>query len=622
VALRFPRGIKFAVSTEKKMNVLFGVVTLAFLGVFLKLFYLQILNYPYYRGLSDSNSLRLITVRAPRGIITDRNGEILATNIPSYSLYVVPADLKAYGPTMVRLSQILDEPLSSLEMTVESRRQRRKFEPIRLQAHLDETLVAQIEENRARLPGVYIQMEPERYYPHGELASHILGYIGEISEDDLTRLRENGYSVGAVVGKKGIERVYDQVLRGEDGGVQIEVDASGVQRRTLAYKKPVQGQTLLLSIDWKVQQLAEQLLGDQIGSIVVTNPQTGEILAMVSHPNFDPNEFVSGISYKDWNKLLKDKNHPLENRAIQGQYPPGSIFKLITALGALEEGVIDFKKVFLCKGIFWYKTWPYRCWRTSGHGWVNLERAIIESCDIFFYQLGLLVKVDKIYSTAKEMGLGNKTKVDLDSEVAGLVPNAQWKESTQHVPWFPGNTIQMSFGQGYLLTTPLQMLDMTSGLAMDGKIYKPHLLYKIVDQNTGRTVFEKQPEILKKTNIDQKYLDFIKATMEKVISSDFGTGKKARIPGVRVAGKTGTSENPHGDDHAWFTAFSPAEDPKVAIIVMVENGGEGGVVSAPIAKRVMQQTLGMDVTPWQTPTPVTALETPGFKPPPVMGVAP
>jgi len=622
VALRFPRGIKFAVSTEKKMNVLFGIVSLAFLVVFLKLFYLQILNYPYYRGLSDTNSLRLITARAPRGIITDRNGEILATNVPSYSLYVVPADLKSYGPTMVRLSQILDEPLSSLELTVESRRQRRKYEPIRLQTHLDENLIAQIEENRARLPGVYIQMEPERYYPHGELASHILGYIGEISEEDLTRLRENGYSVGAVVGKKGIERVYDQVLRGEDGGVQVEVDASGIQRRTLAYKKPVQGQTLQLSIDWKVQELAEKLLADQVGSIVVTNPRNGEILAMVSHPNFDPNEFVSGISYKDWGKLLKDKNHPLENRAIQGQYPPGSIFKLITALGALEEGVIDFNKVFLCKGIFWYKTWPYRCWRTSGHGWVNLERAIIESCDIFFYQLGLLVKIDKIHDTAKDMGLGNKTKVDMDSEVAGLVPNAQWKESTQHVPWFPGNTIQMSFGQGYLLTTPLQMLDVTSGFAMDGKIYKPHLLYKIVDQNTGRTVFEKQPEILRSASIDQKYLDFIKTTMEKVISSDYGTGKKARISGVRVAGKTGTSENPHGDTHAWFTAFAPAEDPKVSVIVMVENGGEGGVVSAPMAKRVMEQALGMDVTPWQTPTPVVPQETPGLKPAPVMGVAP
>ncbi len=623
MALRFPRGIKFAVSTEKKMNVLLGIIAAVFFGIFLKLFYLQILNYPYYRALSDANSLRLITARAPRGIITDRNGEILATNIPTYSLYVIPADVKASGPTLLRLSQILDEPLSSLEILIESRKQRRRFEPIRLQTHLDDKLIAEIEENRVRLPGVYIQMEPERYYPHGELASHILGYIGEISEDDLTRLRESGYNVGDVVGKKGVERTYDQVLRGEDGGVQVEVDASGVQRRTLAYKKPIQGQTIELTIDWKVQELAEKLLGDQIGSVVITNPKTGEILAMVSHPNFDPNEFVSGISYKDWNKLLKDKNHPLENRAIQGQYPPGSIFKLITALSALEEGVIDFNKVFLCRGIYWYKTWPYRCWRTSGHGYMNLEHAIIESCDIFFYQLGLLVKIDNIYNVAKSMGLGAKTQVDLDGEVSGLVPNPQWKEATQHVPWFPGNTIQMSIGQSYLLTTPLQMLDVTSGLAMNGKIYKPHFLYRMVDENTGRTVYEKQPELLRTSDINQKYLDFIKSTMEKVISSDRGTGKRARIKGVRVAGKTGTSENPHGDNHAWFTAYAPADDPKVAAIVMVENGGEGGVVSAPIAQRVMEQALGLDVTPWQTPTPVAAASSePAPKPTAVMGVAP
>ncbi len=604
------------------MNFLLGGITLAFVLIFFKLFYLQILNYPYYRNLSDNNSLRLITARAPRGIITDRNGEILATNIPTYSLFMVPADVKAYSATLIRLSQILGEPLSSLELLIESRRQRRKFEPIRLESHLDEKLISEIEENRARLPGVYIQMEPERYYPHGELASHVLGYIGEISEEDLTRLREGGYAVGDSIGKKGMERTYDRILRGENGGVQVEVDASGIQRRTLAFKKPIQGQTLQLSIDWKVQELAEKLMADQVGSIVATDPKTGEVLAMVSHPNFDPNEFVSGISFKDWNKLLKDKNHPLQNRSIQGQYPPGSIFKLVTALSALEDGDIDLNKVFLCRGIFWFKTWPYRCWNSSGHGWVSLERAIIESCDIFFDQLGLLVKVEKIAKVARDLGLGSKTQIDLDSEAVGLVPNPRWKEATQHQPWFPGNTIQMSFGQGYLLTTPLQMLDVTSGIAMNGKIYKPHFLYKVVDQNTGRTIFDKQPEILLGAGLNQDHLSFIKGTMEKVITSDRGTGKKARIKGIRVAGKTGTSENPQGADHAWFTAFAPAEDPKVAVIVLVENGGEGGIVSAPIAKRIMEQALGLDVTPWQVPTPSAALDPLIAKPTPVTGVAP
>lgn len=604
MALKFHRG-KFGGSSEKKMDLLFGLVTLAFVAIFFKLFYLQILNYPYYRGLSDTNSLRLIPQRAPRGIITDRNGEILATNVPTYSLFLVPADMKTYGSTLVRLSQILEEPLSSLETMVESRRQRRKFEPIRLESHLDEDLIARIEENRVHLPGVYLQMEPERYYPRGELASHLLGYIGEISEGDLLRLKEAGYTVGDWVGKKGIERTYDKILRGFNGGVQVEVDASGVQRRTLAYRNPIQGQTLMLSIDIKLQQLAEDLLGDQVGSVIATNPKTGEILAMASKPNFDPNEFVGGISHKAWNKYLKDENHPLQNRSIQGLYPPGSIFKLVTAVAALEDQVLelDKEKVFLCRGIFWYKTWPYRCHHVFGHGWMNLERAIMESCDIFFFQVGLLVKVDKIYRVARRFGLGSKTKIDLDSEQAGLVPNPRWKESTQHMPWFPGNTIQMSFGQGYLLATPLQMLDLTCGFAMNGKIFKPHLLYRIVDQNTGRPVFEKQPELLQEVDTDQKYMDFIKSAMEKVVSNELGTGKKARIKGVRVAGKSGTAENPHGEDHAWFSAFAPAEDPRVAVIALVENGGGGGLVSAPIVKRVMEAALGQDITPWVTPTP-------------------
>ncbi|MGH7740024.1 MAG: penicillin-binding protein 2 [bacterium] len=610
---------KFSRSPEKKMRVLLVLISLGFFGIFSRLFYIQILNYPYYRNLSDVNSLRLIPEKAPRGIITDRNGEILATNKPTYSLFLVPAQVQAYGPTLVRLSQILEEPLSDLELLVESRRETRKFEPIRLRTHLDQKLIAQIEENRVHLPGVYIQMEPERYYPHGKLASHVLGHIGEIDAQELARMRSEGYQEGDWIGKKGVERTYDSVLRGENGGVEVEVDASGVQRRTLAYRKPIQGQTVMLSLDYKVQKLAEELMGDNIGAILVTNPKTGEILAMVSKPNYDPNLFVSGISFKDWNRLVNDKTFPMANRAIQGQYPPGSIFKLITTMAALEAHVIDYDKVFLCRGIFWYKTWPYRCWRTSGHGWINLQRAIIESCDIYFYQLGLRVKIEQISKMARMMGLGSKTGVDLDSEVPGLVPDPQWKERTLHQPWFPGNTIQMSIGQGYLLATPIQMLDMTSCIANDGTIFKPSLLYRVVDQKTGRTIYEKQPQILTQATFDPGHLKFLQDAMEKVISDPHGTGKKARIPGVLIAGKTGTSENPHGDTHAWFTAYAPADDPRVAVIVLVENGGEGGIVSAPIAQRLMEAALGVEVTPWATPT---VGPTPVEKPTPIVGVAP
>jgi penicillin-binding protein 2 len=328
-------------------------------------------------------------------------------------------------------------------------------------------------------------------------------------------------------------------------------------------------------------------------------------LAMVSRPNFDPNEFVGGISHRDWGKLMKDKGNPLQNRCVRGQYPPGSVFKLATTLAALEEKVIDLDKAkaFLCRGIFWFKTWPYRCHQTAGHGWMDLERGLVQSCDIFFYQTGLELKVDKLYRAARRLGLGSKTRVDLDSELTGLVPNPRWKESTQHMPWFPGNTIQMSIGQGYLLSTPLQMLDMTSGVAMNGKIHVPHLLKRVTDQKTGRTIYEKGAEVLMDAGFDKRYMTFLKSAMEKVVSSGNGTGKKARIPGVRVAGKTGTSENPHGDNHAWFAAYAPAQEPTVAVIVLVENGGEGGLVAAPMAKRLIEQVLGQEVTPWRTPTP-------------------
>lgn len=592
-----------SVVAERRIRTVFMLIAAGFSIVALRLLYLQIINYSHYRTLSNENSLRLIPQQAPRGLITDRNGVVLATNRPTYSLFLVPADLKAHPGTIDRLSDLLEVPRADLEQQVETRYKTRKFEPLRVQRHLSEELIARIEENRARLPGVYIQMEPERYYPRGSFASHVLGYIGEISEGELFRLRDQGYRVADILGKKGIEKVYDPLLRGELGGVQVEVTAAGVQKRILSYIPPVQGHTVSLTLDARVQAIAEDLLGDRPGAIVVSNPRNGEILALASKPGFDPNLFVGGISYKNWDRLLKDKLFPLQNRVIQGRYPPGSIFKIVTTVSILEDPAFDPKRTRLCRGIFWYKTWPYRCWLTSGHGWVDLTRALIESCDIYFYQMGLDVKIDKLYRTCRRFGLGSKTRIDLDSEDTGLVPNPKWKESTQHMPWFPGNTIQMSIGQGYLLTTPLQMLNVTCAIAMGNRIYQPHLLHRVLDQRTRRPRLERRREILLDAGVSKEHLAILRDALEKVVGSAAGTGKRARIPGVRVAGKTGTSENPHGENHAWFTAYAPAQNPEVAVIVLVENGGEGGVEAAPIAKRLMEAVMGMEVTPMVAPTP-------------------
>jgi penicillin-binding protein 2 len=515
------------------------------------------------------------------------------------------------------LSRILEEPLPTLEDLVSSRKYRRKFEPIRLRTHLTQDMIDRIQEHLSDLPGVYIQMEPERYYPFGEHASHILGNIGEINDEELFRLRADGYSPGDWIGKRGAEKIYDKYLRGEPGGFQVEVNPSGVQRRTVAYLPPVPGKTLRLTIDFEIQKLAEDLLGDQSGAVVAVDPRNGEVLALASRPEFDPNLFVSGISVQNWNKLLNDKAKPMQNRAIQGQYPPGSVFKIVTALAALDGKVVDPDKTLLCRGIYWYKTWPYRCWKNFGHGWVNLHRALVESCDVYFYQLGLQVKVDRLYRAARAFGLGSKTRIDLDGESSGLVPNARWKEATQHMPWFPGNTIQMSIGQGYLLTTPIQMLNLTCAMATNGTVYQPHLLYQILDERTGQPRMEYRLEELLTVPFQKDDISLVKKSLEQVVESTGGTGKKARISGIEIAGKTGTSENPHGENHAWFTAYAPVEDPRVAIIVLVENGGEGGVVAAPIAKRVIEAALGREVTPWGTPVPTPdedEQETPSLTP--------
>ncbi len=595
--------MRYVGPVEPKVERMRLFVYLAFSIIACRLFYLQILNYPTYRELSDANSLRLIPERAPRGLITDRRGVVLADNVPTYSLFLVPADVQTHALTLQKLSALLGEPLSGLEGIVATRKYRRRFEPIRLRTHLTEDLIALIEENKVDLPGVYIQMEPERHYPFGKMASHILGYIGEINDEELFRLRSDGYDPGDLIGKRGVEKIYDRYLRGEPGGFQVEVNPAGVQRRTVAYRAPVQGKILSLTVDFELQKLAEDLMGDLPGAAIVCNPKTGEILAMASQPGYNPNEFVGGISVKNWNKLLGDKMKPLQDRALQGQYPPGSVFKIVTTLAGLEDSSIDPERPYLCRGIYWYKTWPYRCWKTFGHGWVNLNNALIGSCDIYFYQAGLQIKVDHLYKAARAFGLGSRTQVDLDAESPGLVPNAKWKEATQHMPWFPGNTIQMSIGQGYLLTTPLQMLDVTCALANRGKIIRPHVLYQILDERTHQVRQEVRPETLLDTGFKAGNLERVRNALQMVVESVGGTGKKARIAGLEIAGKTGTSENPHGENHAWFTAYAPADDPTVAVIVLVENGGEGGIVAAPIAKRLIEKALGREVTPWASPTP-------------------
>jgi penicillin-binding protein 2 len=582
---------------QRKIRFFYWIISLGFLAVFLRVFFLQILNYSKYQNLLNENSMRFFPKQAARGIITCRHGQILATNKPSFSLFLVPAQLKSTSSTLVQLSEILGESLDSLEDMVALRSIDRRYEPILLQSHLTASLIAKIEENQERLPGVYIHVEPERYYPYGKLASHVLGYIGQISQQELLDLKGEGYQYGNWMGQKGIEKFYDQYLRGENGGTYVEVNAQGIQQKVLYQISSSPGDTAVLTLDMKLQRIADQLLKGKEGAVIVSNPRNGQILALASHPNFNPNDFVGGISVKNWKHLIDNPEHPLENKAIQNGYPPGSVFKLVVSQAALADRVVTPSQLFLCRGIFWYDSWPYRCWDIYGHGWISMHNALVESCDIYFYQVGLKLKISRIYQMARRMGLGSLTGIDLSSEGMGLVPNPRWKEAVLREPWFPGNTIQLSIGQGYLLTTPIQMLDVISEIAENGKVYRPHLLLKIVDPKTKQVVFKYKKTVLLRTKIPKNIINFVKSAMCDVVNSSYGTGVYARIPGVEVAGKTGTAETPHHEkSDGWFVAIAPAQHPKVAVVVMIEHGGEGGLCAAPIAKKLIEAALGYTTT--------------------------
>jgi penicillin-binding protein 2 len=344
-------------------------------------------------------------------------------------------------------------------------------------------------------------------------------------------------------------------------------------------------------LDARLQQAAEEALGDLAGAVVALDPRNGEVLALASHPDYDLSLFANRILTKDWAAINADERHPMSNRALQGLYPPGSVFKIVTTAAGLETGAITPDTPANCLGIFWISTWPYRCWKEIGHASITLHRAIVESCDVFFYHVGLKVKVDQLYAWAKAFGLGEPSGIDLPGESSGLVPNAAWKEKTQHMPWFPGNTVMMSIGQGYLLATPMQLALMVSAVANGGQLFKPHLLKRVTDAQ-GRLLDEPVPAPVRSVPVQAETLRLIRRGMTDAVGATGGTAWRARVPGLSVAGKTGTAQNPHGEDHADFVCFAPAEAPRIVIAVVVENGGEGGLTAAPIARRLLEVHFG------------------------------
>ena len=568
-----------------------------FAGIGLRLYRLQVGQGETWRSLSENNRIRLQRLAATRGLIFDRNGDPLVDNRASFDVVVVPEDTEDLAATIRRVAHFLRTPDLNVKQLVQAARGRPPYEGLVIKRDVDYDAVVALETHQLELPGVSLDAGPLRTYPFGPVGSHLFGYVGEVSEAELEK--NPGYRMGDLIGKAGAEKAWETRLRGVPGGQQIEVDALGRKLRVLTRVPQTQGHNMILSVDRRLQLFTEQLMEEHEGSVVVMKPDTGEILAMVSKPTFDPNVFARGIRRDEWRQLTNDKLKPLNNRAIQGQYPPGSTFKIVTAAAALEEGAVTpFTRIF-CGGSYAFANRTFRCWKRGGHGSVDLHRALVESCDVYFYQVGVKIGVDAIAEYSHRFGLGEVTGISLDHEKPGLIPSTEWKRARFNEPWFQGETLSVAIGQGYVLATPLQMANVIATVANGGTRYRPHFVRRI-DDAAGEVVEEIRPEVVGNAGLRKSTLLQIREALRDVVNAPNGTGKKARLPNIDVGGKTGTSQvfkmgkqtkthhmARHLRDHAWFVAFAPVDAPEIAIAVLIEHaGGGGGAMAAPIAHDV------------------------------------
>jgi penicillin-binding protein 2 len=562
------------------------VVIALFFVLIIRLWQLQILQGNEYRKLSEENRLRVVKVAAPRGIIYDRNGIPLVKNTPYYSVSLNPQVLERVD--LAALAELLKVDRDSLAERVKEYAGRSLYEPLKLKEGLSTKEIALIEARRSDFPGLSIDVDVTREYLFGSVGSHLIGYLGKPNEFQAQSPDFKDVPSDAFIGQWGVERLYDKQLRGTPGGKVIEVDALGRELRLLEGRSPMRGNDVWLAMDIQVQKEAEDAFGDKTGAMVAIKPDTGELVVLISKPSFDPNMFARGIKKKQWEELNQNRRLPLLNRALQSQYPPGSTFKIVTAVAGLEEGAIDEHARVTCNGGISYGKWHFGCWRKTGHGTVSLQRALVESCDVYFYDVGRKLGIDKIAVYARELGLGNGSGLQLVKERRGLVPDTKWKEGTRHQQWYLGETFNASIGQGYVATTPFQMAQLTSTFANGGYVYRPSLL-KMADKPV--------PE--GKVKIKQETLDTVKRGLCGVVNESGGTGYAAKSSLVSICGKTGTAQvvglrkeskylPEMQRDHAWFVAFAPAETPEIALSVMVEHGGHGGAAAAPIAKKAIE----------------------------------
>jgi penicillin-binding protein 2 len=594
---------------RRRLIVSAGIVLTLIVVVIVRLYVLQIVDYEHFSTLSDSNRVRIRALPPARGLIYDRNGVVMANNLPAYRLEVIREQVEDMDDTLLRLKQYVDYTDQDLDRFQQSSTRRRSFESIPLRLNLNDEEVARLAVNLHKFTGVEINARLTRNYPNGAHAVHALGYVSRIDVDDLSQVDEISYAGTSHIGKLGLEKFYEDELHGTVGVQQVEVNAKGRTLRVLSETPPIPGKNLHLTIDSQLQRVAEQAFGDESGAVVAIDPNNGQILALVSMPIFDPNLFVYGISFDDYKGLRDSSSRPLFNRALSGQYPPGSTVKPFFGLAAIEAGTISKDKTVTCKGFYRLpdEERVFRDWKKEGHGEMNMKDAIIQSCDVYFYDLAYNLGIDKMSDLLAQFGFGQKTNVDSTGERNGILPSREWKLKTRGVHWFPGETLNTAIGQGDFLVTPLQLANATAALSIKGKRLRPHLVSAIKDDNNG-VLLETQPEITGQYPlIKELNWKHIQDSMTDVVHGLRGTAYRISWGmEYKAAGKTGTSQvfgiaqdDEYDEetvpknlrDHALFISYAPVENPRIAVAVIVENGGHGSSTAAPIARRVMDAYL-------------------------------
>ena len=575
-----------------KAKIFMAFIFCLFTVLLLRLLNMQVFKGSYYEGLARNNRIRIISIPAQRGQILDRNLEVLADNRPAYNLMVMPEDVSDVSSIAGRLAEILEcEEAEIIEKIKEGKK--RPYNPVALARDISFYQMASIETQLYTMPGVSIDATSERDYVLKELSAHALGFLGEISRRQLEAFGpKSPYAPGDLIGKSGVESICEETLRGTKGVRIFEVDALGRKIHVLDERAPVPGKDVVLTIDKRLQLAACRSLGGRAGAVVAIAPSTGEILAMVSSPSFDPNLFLSPMTPETWKEIIEDPMHPLENRSIRGQYSPGSVFKVLIAALALNSGFVTPDDKVYCPGSYSLGDSTFKCWRKEGHGHVDLATALTQSCDVYFYVLGERLGIDRISSFCQDMGLGRPTGIEFRDELAGLVPTREWKQKRFKEPWQKGESVITAIGQGFTLVTPLQIAKVMSGIVNGGKVITPRIL--------ASTQMTQERNL----NIRENELAVILEGLKAVVEADRGTGRAIRDPRFTMGGKTGTVQVVRGytsklpdqsdlpykiRDHAWFFGFSPVENPEILVVAIVEHGGSGSAIAAPVVRDVIHE---------------------------------